>query len=283
MSASTKRFADQVVVVTGSSQSIGRVTAQRFAEEGARVAVVASADLAKAQRVVDQIVAAGGVAKAFVCNVRVLKEVRKLIADVVQAFGTVDILVNSAGVDYPTFIGETTESDFDQMVEAHLKGTYFAIDTVVPIMKAKGRGKIVNVSAQCSFMPTGGMALYCAVKGAINNLTRGLVWELAPHGININCIAPGNTVSPEHAAIMESEDTSDMAEWFLERTPSKRKYSTPEDTAGAILFLCSEEALGMHGSILLYDEGMAAGWNGVTRKGRPILPPGYSKRPDPVR
>jgi len=268
-----ERFKDKVVLVVGSSQGIGMVTAMRFAEEGARVAITARNSMEKAQKVVDAIAANGGSARPFVCHVRRVEEIKALVQGVVDAFGTIDVLVCNAGVDYGTEMGATSVEDFDYMQETNLRGTYFAMNEVVPLMKTKGEGKIVCVTAMAAQMPIGGMGLYCATKAAIEMLVRCMAWELAPHGINCNVIAPGNTITKEHAVIFDNPEFADIVEYFTSRTPAgKRRWSSPEDTAEAILFLASEEADGMYGARLLFDEGMSQGWSGVTSEGRPLIP-----------
>jgi 3-oxoacyl-[acyl-carrier protein] reductase len=268
-----ERFKGQTVLVTGSGQGIGMVTAMRFAEEGAQVAVVARRDLAKAQSVVDRIKAAGGVAQAFTCNVRRVAEIQALVSAVVDAFGTIDILFNNAGADYATPMGTTREADYDRMQESNLKGTFFVMNSVVPIMKEKQSGKIINMTAMLVDVPVARMGLYCATKAAIGMLTRCMAWELAPHGINCNAIAPGNTITKEHQKIFDNPAYADVVDYFVSRTPArKRKWSGPEDIAEAVLFLASEEADGMYGTTLVFDEGMSQGWSGVTSNGRPLIP-----------
>ena len=121
----------QVAIVTGGTSGIGEAVCRRFARDGARVAVVGSSDLAKAERVAAEI---GAQAKPYVCDVRDAGAVAALVAAVKRELGPVDVLVNSAGVYYATPIGETGEADYDRMVDTNLKGTYFAIDAVVPGM-----------------------------------------------------------------------------------------------------------------------------------------------------
>ena len=141
------RLEGKTALVTGGSSGIGEAIALRFAAEGARVAVAGSSNLAKAQGVAEKIEAAGGAAQAFVADVRDVNAVKSLVADVKAAFGRIDILVNSAGIFEPNFIGETTETQYDEMMDINVKGSFFTINEVAPIMIEQGGGKIVNLSS----------------------------------------------------------------------------------------------------------------------------------------
>src|SRR5262245_46139463 len=137
------KLANKIALVTGGSQGIGAAIAEKLASEGARVAVLASSDIAKAQKVVDAITKAGGKAQAFAANVVDVAQMAKLVKEVEAKLGQIDILVNSAGVYYATVAGETDEASYDRMVDINLKGTWNAINAIVPGMKARKSGKIV--------------------------------------------------------------------------------------------------------------------------------------------
>lgn len=248
----------KVAVVTGGSQGIGSAIVQRFAREGAKLAVVASSDRAKAQKVVDGL-PPGSAATAFACDVTRPAEIEALVKAVSAALGPIDILVNSAGVFYPTPLGATAEADFDRMVDINLKGTFFAIGAVVPGMKDRKSGKIVNLASVAGVMAIGGYGAYCATKAGIVHLTKSAALELAPHGINVNAIAPGNTATPMNEDIRTKPELKPVYEFMKSRTPSGRTYSSAEEMAGVALFLASDLGRAMHGSTVLIDEGIAAG------------------------
>lgn len=256
------RFKDQVVLVTGSSQGIGKAVALRFASEGARVAVVARASLAKAEGVAAEIRGLGGCASAHVCDVIDPARIRDLVRGVTEAHGPIDTLVNVAGVDYRTPLLETSEADFDRMIDTNLKGMFFMMQAVAPGMIERRRGKIINMSSVCAVMPVGGRGVYCATKAGISMLTRVMAWELGPAGINVNAIAPGNTMTPEHAAKSADPKNREILRYYEMNTPSPRTYSSADDIAGGVLFLASPEASGMFGATLLYDEGISCGLSG---------------------
>ena len=249
----------KTALVTGGSSGIGEAIALRFAAEGARVAVAASTNLAKAERVAEKIAAAGGEAQAFVADVRDVEAVEALVHAVKEAFGRIDILVNSAGIFEPTPIGETAEAEYDATMDINVKGTFFAINAVAPIMIAQGGGKIVNLSSVTGVMGFKTFSVYCASKAAVNYLTRALALELSPHNIAVNAILPGNTATPMNVKIRTEPEFKELLEGMSAVTPSTRVYSEADDMASAALFLCSEDGRAAHGSLLLLDEGISCG------------------------
>jgi 3-oxoacyl-[acyl-carrier protein] reductase len=254
------RFTDKTVLVTGGSQGIGEAICKRFAAEGARVAVAASASLDKAQGIADAIRNAGGAAQAFACDVTSVDEIRRLVGDVLAAFGHLDILVNSAGVFYPTVIGSTDEAAFDRMCDINLKGCFFVCNEVVPHMIERGSGCIVNIGSTAGVIGRRDYVVYCATKAAVLHMTRTLALALAPHGINVNAIAPGNTETPMNENIRTDPEHAPTRATIAERTPSKRLFTDPDEIAGATLFLASEDAKSMFGSTVIMDEGVTSGY-----------------------
>jgi 3-oxoacyl-[acyl-carrier protein] reductase len=252
------RFEGKTALVSGGSQGIGEAVALRLAAEGARVGVMASAQLAKAQAVIARLNEPER-HLALACDVTDSAAVRTMLAEVLARFGRLDILVNSAGVFYATPAGGTEASAFDRMVDINLKGTWNLVNAAVPAMKAQRGGKIVNLASVAGVMGIGSYAVYCATKAGIIMLTRALVIELAPFGINVNCLAPGNTATPMNAAVRTDPALKHFLDAMAARTPSGRTYSTAEEMAGIVAFLASEEARAMHGSCLLADEAFSAG------------------------
>lgn len=251
------RFENKVALITGGSSGIGAEVCVRFAEEGARVAVVASSSVEKAQVTADR---CGGNAKAFVCDVSDFAQVETLVADVIAEFGRIDILVNAAGVFYPTRIGETDEEMFDVMSDTNLKGCFFVCNAVAPHMIAGGGGKIVNLGSAAGTAGRSNYIVYSAVKAGVINMTRSLAAALAPHDINVNCLAPGNTATSMNENVRTEPEYAEIYQTIKEKTLSNRPFADPREMAGAVLFLSSDDASAAHGALLLMDEGVSAGY-----------------------
>lgn len=252
-------FVGKVALVTGGSSGIGEATARALAAAGATVAIVASSDVGKTAPIVRDIEAADGRARGFAADISSADAVRGLVADVRSTFGEIDILVNAAGVYYATPIGETSEADCDRMMGINLKGTFLAINEVVPYMKARKSGKIVNVASVAAVMGVREFSLYCALKAGVAQLTRALARELGPFDININAVGPGNTATPLNLVYRTDPIYEEYRAGIAAATPSNTMFTSAEEIAGAILFLASDAARAMHGSMLLMDEGVSTG------------------------
>jgi 3-oxoacyl-[acyl-carrier protein] reductase len=185
--------------------------------------------------------------------------IQQLVKSVTDACGPIDILMNSAGIYVPNEIGETTEAEYNRILDINVKGTFFAINAVVPGMKERRYGKIINVASIAAFRGAPHYSLYCTVKAAIVMLTRTLATDLAPFNININAIAPGNTATPLNEETRLNPAFAELMAAKAAATPSNRTYSPPEEMAKAALFLASDDVQAMHGSTILLDEGMSAG------------------------
>ncbi|MEE8172284.1 MAG: SDR family oxidoreductase [Alphaproteobacteria bacterium] len=249
----------KVALITGGTSGIGEASAELFAGEGAKVALVGSSDMAKAQAVAARIEGAGGKAKPYVGDLSQVSEIAKLVAAVKADFGRIDILVNSAGLFYPTPVGATSEADYDRMMDINLKGMFFCIHEVAPIMMAQGGGRIINISSVAGVMALGTYSAYCAAKAGVNYMTRAFAQELAPHGIQVNAILPGNTATPMNADIRSEPELKPMLDAMAARTPSGRTYSEAVDMARAALFLASDDSRAMHGALMVLDEGFSLG------------------------
>jgi NAD(P)-dependent dehydrogenase (short-subunit alcohol dehydrogenase family) len=249
------RLAGKIALVTGASSGIGQATAELFASEGATVAVASGSDIAKAQRVVERIVQSGGKAIPVKMDVRSPADISRAIDEVVHVLGPIDILVNSAGIYIQTLLGQTTEEQFDRMIDTHLKGTFFTIQAVAPAMKVRRSGRIVNVASVAAYKGSALFPLYSTVKAGIVMMTRALALDLAPFEVAINAIAPGNTATPLNEADRQSEEI--IARKRL-TTASPRIYSPASEMAEAILFFADGRVKATYGSTLLLDEGLSA-------------------------
>lgn len=251
-------FKNKVAIITGGSSGIGASIARLLAGRGAKVAVVASSRIEKAQTVADDITAQGGTAKPYVSDVRSPQETRDLVATVARDFGKVNILVNAAGVFYATPLEGTPPGDLDRMIDINLKGTWNMIQAAAPHLKNAGGGKILNFASVAGVAGVRGFSLYCATKAAIVMLTRVLGAELAPFNINMNALAPGNTATPMNEAIRTDPTFAKDIEAMAAATPSNTTFSDPQDIAEAGLYLLSNPAKPIIGATLVVDEGFSA-------------------------
>lgn len=250
---------DKSALVVGGSSGIGRATSIKLAEAGALVGVVASRSREKADGVVREIAEQGGQSKSFVADIADVSEIKQLVQEFLDNFTTIDILVNSAGVFYPTVIGKVAEAEFDRMVDINLKGLFYTIDAVAPIMMQNSGGKIINIASIAGIVASKDFGLYCAVKAGVIALTKSFALQLAPFNVNVNAIAPGNTATAINLHIRTAPEYEDSRKMIDSTTPSPRKFSEPEDIAEGVLFLASGRSRAMHGSTLLMDQGRAAG------------------------
>jgi 3-oxoacyl-[acyl-carrier protein] reductase len=249
----------KTALVIGGSSGIGAASAIKLAEAGARIGVVASRSKSKADEVTGKIQNQGGQATGFVADVAVVAEIKRLVGEFLDSFQTIDILVYSAGVFYPTVIGKVPEADFDRMVDINLKGLFYTVDAVAPIMMKNRAGKIINIASIAGIVASKDFGLYCAVKAGVIALTKSFALQLAPYEVNVNAIAPGNTATPMNLEIRTAEEYEDRRRMIDATTPSPRKFSDPADIAEGVLFLASQRSRAMHGTTILMDQGRAAG------------------------
>ena len=250
-----KKLVGKIAIVTGSSRGIGASIAHGFGAEGAQIGIVAHAQLDIARKVAKEIEAAGGTAKPFRADLSRVAECERLVDEVIDTFGTVDILVNNAGVLISMPIEDTTEEQWDAQIDLNLKGTYFMTKAVVPTMKAKGAGKIINVTSTFGFVGGQDCSIYCASKGGQLNLTRALCVELAPHGINVNSLAPGGVKTDMTTALRAQPGVKQRVDAL---TPAGTHFLNPRDLVGAAVFLASSDSDMVHGAKLVVDGGWTA-------------------------
>lgn len=243
------RLQGKTAIVTGAGSGFGAGIARRFALEGARV-MVADINAEAARSVADEI---GGIAQGV--DVGNGESVEAMAAAAVAAFGgTPDILVNNAGVTHlPAFMEEVSEADFDRVLLVNAKSVYLIARALVPGMKARGSGAILNVASTAGVSPRPKLNWYNASKGWMITATRAMAVELAPFGVRVNAINPVAGETPLLKSFM-GEDTPEVRAKFLSTIPIGR-FSTPEDMANAALFLCSDEAGMVMGVAMEVDGG----------------------------
>ena len=249
------KLAGKVAIVTGSSRGIGACIARGFGAEGARLAIVANTRLESAEAVVGEIEAAGGEARAFAADLSQIAECGRLADAVIEAFGTVDILVNNAGLYIRSPIEEVTEEQWNAQVDLNLKGTFFMTKAVVPAMKAKHSGKIINVASTFGMVGAADCSIYCTTKAGQLNLTKALCLELAGHGINVNSVAPGGVKTDMTAAFRAQTELRERVDAL---TPTGVHFIDPTDVVGAAVFLASSDSDSVHGANVVVDGGWTA-------------------------
>lgn len=244
------RLKDKTAIVTGGAQGFGYGIAQRFAEEGARVAIFdLNAD--KAQDAANEI---GGGTLAFGCDVTDGASLKAAVDEVIGAFGRIDIVINNAGTTHRNMpMLDVTEAEYDRVFAVNVKSIYMMTQAVLPHFRQSGGGSMVNIGSTAGIRPRPGLTWYNASKGAVNLLTKSMAVELAPEGIRINAIAPVAGETPLLAQFM-GEDTPEKRAAFRSTIPLGR-LSTPLDIANGALFLSSDEAALVTGVVLEVDGG----------------------------
>jgi meso-butanediol dehydrogenase/(S,S)-butanediol dehydrogenase/diacetyl reductase len=251
------RLQDKVCVVTGGGSGIGAATCALFAREGAKL-VVADMNLDAAQAVADAAKAAGGQAVAFAVDVSNSEAVHKLIDFALAQFGRLDVLVNNAGFGFAGTVVDTDEADWDRLMAVNLKGVFLGCKHAIPVMQRQGGGAIVNTASVVSTVGVRDRAAYCASKGGVASLTRAMALDHVDAGIRVNAVAPGTIDSPYFDQMLaKTEDPVAFKKGIAERQAMGR-LGKPEEIAGAILYLASDEASFVTGSLLTVDGGMTA-------------------------
>jgi len=242
------RLAGKTAIVTGGGSGFGAGICRKFAAEGARV-LVADINPKAAARVAAEI---GGTAQQV--DVSQNASVRAMTAAARNALGQIDILVNNAGITHlPAPLEDVGEEDFDRIFAVNCKAIYLAARHIVPLMKAAGRGVILNMASTAGVSPRPKLSWYNASKGWVITATRTMAVELAPVGLRVNALNPVAGETPLLKSFM-GEDTPEMRAKFLATIPLGR-FSTPQDLGNAACFLCSDEASMITGVALEVDGG----------------------------
>ncbi len=240
-----------VALVTGASRGIGRAIALRLASEGAKIAVNYNSGEAPANELVDEISANGGEAIALQANVADEAQVKQMVATVRKQWNRVDILVNNAGVRNDRLLMRMTTTEWDDTLNVNLRGAFFCTKAVLPLMVRQRRGRIINMSSVVGVAGNPGQANYAASKAALIGLTKSVAKEVARRNITANALAPGYILTS-----MVEELSEDLKAQVLSRVPMNR-LGVPEDIAGIVAFLCTDEASYITGQVIRVDGGLA--------------------------
>jgi 3-oxoacyl-[acyl-carrier protein] reductase len=246
-----KRLTGKVALVTGASRGIGAAIAKRLAADGAKVAVNYSQSGGAANEVVAAITNAGGTAVAVKADIGNPAAVPGLFAEVKEAFGRLDILVNNAAIMKRGFLSDVSVEDIDRHLGLNVRG-YLLCAQQAATMLPKG-GCIINITSVISRMAYPGSVVYSLTKGAIDVMTRVLAAELGPKGIRVNAVAPGSTKTDMNSAA--SGKTDEEAKQEIEVTALRRQ-GEPEDIADAVAFLCTDDARWVTGAWLDVSGGI---------------------------
>ncbi|RNM27756.1 3-oxoacyl-[acyl-carrier-protein] reductase [Staphylococcus cohnii] len=237
-------------LVTGASRGIGRSIAIQLAEEGYNVAVNYAGNREKAEAVVEEVKAKGVESLAIQANVANGDEVKAMIKEVVNQFGTVDVLVNNAGITRDNLLMRMKESEWDDVIDTNLKGVFNCIQKVTPQMLRQKSGSIINLSSVVGAVGNPGQANYVATKAGVIGLTKSAAKELASRNITVNAVAPGFIVSDMTDALSD-----DLKDQMLQQIPLAR-FGEDTDIANTVTFLASDKAKYITGQTIHVNGGM---------------------------
>lgn len=243
------RLKNRVAIITGAASGIGRQTAMTFAREGARLGLL-DKNGAALKSVADEIRNLRRELLTFCIDVTNEKSIRQMVEDVRSRWQRIDILVNNAGITADAQLVKMTERAFDDVIQVNLKGVYICSQIVARSMIESGGGVILNASSIVGEYGNFGQTNYAASKGGVIGMTKTWAKELGKKGIRVNAVAPGFIKTP-----MTENMPNDVLDTLLERSPLKR-LGNPEDIANAYLFLASDEAKYITGTVLNVDGGM---------------------------
>ncbi len=245
-----KLLENKVALVTGASKGIGRAIAQRFIEEGAKVAFTYLSSVEKGQALEAELIALGGEAKGFRSDASSGEQAEKLINDIVEHFGQIDIIVNNAGITRDTLMLRMTEEDFDSVISTNLKSVFNTTKHAQRYMIKQRSGSIINISSIVGIKGNAGQSNYAASKAGIIGFTKSVALELGSRGVRCNAVAPG-FIETEMTGVLDEK----VVQTWRDAIPLKRG-GQPEDVANACVFLASDLAAYVSGQVLQVDGGL---------------------------
>lgn len=251
------RLANKIALITGAGTGIGRACALLFAREGARLVLVARRP-APLTAVSSEIAGTGGEAVAVCCDVTRASEVARAVDAAVERFGRLDIVVNSAGALQVATAEQTSEEEWDRLIDVNLKGTFLVSRAALPVMRMSGGGSIVNIGSLLGLIGMKSRAAYCASKGGVTLLTKAMALDHAAEGIRVNCICPALVETELVQGLFTGQPDPEAARRVrIDQIPLGR-LGRPDDVAQFALFLASDESSWITGAAYALDGGMSA-------------------------
>jgi NAD(P)-dependent dehydrogenase (short-subunit alcohol dehydrogenase family) len=248
------RLEGKRAVVTGAGAGIGRSIALRLASEGARVAL-ADVDEEAVEKVASEI---DGETLVRRTDVTRAEEVEELVASAVEAWGGLDVMVNNAGVGVAATVVDTTEEDYERVMDVCVRGTLLGMKYAIPAIRDAGGGSVINMSSVAALVGITDRAVYSAAKGAILSMTRAAAIDHVGEGVRVNCIAPGTVDTPWIGRITSGYDDPEEARAKMQARQPHSRFVTPEEIAAMAAYLASDEAASCIGACMIVDGGVTA-------------------------
>jgi NAD(P)-dependent dehydrogenase (short-subunit alcohol dehydrogenase family) len=248
------RLEGRRVIVTGSGAGIGRAIALRLAAEGARVAL-ADVDEEAAKKVASEIEGETLVRRTDVTRA---DEVEALVASTVEVWDGLDVMVNNAGVGVAATVVDTTEQDYERVMDVCVRGTLLGMKYAIPAISESGGGSVINMSSVAALVGIADRAVYSAAKGAILSLTRAAAIDHVEEGVRVNCIAPGTVDTPWIDRITSGYDDPEEARAKMQARQPHSRFVAPEEIAAMAAYLASDEAASCIGACMIVDGGVTA-------------------------
>jgi 3-oxoacyl-[acyl-carrier protein] reductase len=244
------RLKDKVALVTGGSRGIGKTISRALAHEGAVTIINYREDDEAAQHILREIMENGGEAIGIKGDVGDSRQVNRIIDDILERFGRIDVLVNNAGVTKDSLLFEMEDDDWRLVIDTNLGGVYNCTKAVIRPMMLQNSGRIINISSIIAEKPGRGQSNYAASKGAINSFTKAMAVELASKGITVNAISPGFILTDMSRRIHERHEAA------LRKLIPIRRCGKPDEVAPLVIFLASNDADYITGEIIGIDGGL---------------------------
>ena len=250
-----KRFDGKTALVTGGGSGIGYCVSTRLASEGANVIIV-DVDAVGANSALEKIISNGGAGAVLVCDISNRSQVTQVTKDIPDEWD-IDILINNAGIAHVGNIENTTEADFDRIYNVNVKGIFNVLSVIIPLMKERRKGVIVNMASVASSVGIADRFAYSMSKGAVMSMTYSIAKDYIDYGIRCNCVSPSRVHTPFVDNFIAKNYPDNAEEMFdkLSKSQPIGRMGNPEEVASAVAYLCSEEAAFITGTNFPVDGG----------------------------